>query len=217
MKLSENTLNILKNFSEINSGIVLKQGNIQRTMSPTKTILAEVILEDNFPMTFGIYDLSQFLGNISTLNNPDLDFQDDHVKMSENAISFSYHYCSPNLVVTPPDKELQLKQTDFKCTLSKDIMAKMMRLGVQNNLTHLSFIGKNKEIRLQVHEKMNDTSNFATFKLNEYDGNDFIASFKTEHIKMIPDDYEVEIQLGAFAKLTNKSGNIKYFVALESK
>jgi hypothetical protein len=90
-----------------------------------------------------------------------------------------------------------------------------------NNLTHLSVVGKNGEIRLQTHEKANDTSNSASIKLNDYDGPDFIASFKVDNIKLIPGDYDVEIQLGAFAKFTAISGilkdKIKYFIALETK
>jgi hypothetical protein len=90
-----------------------------------------------------------------------------------------------------------------------------------NSLTHLSVVGKNGEIRLQTHEKANDTSNSASFKLNDYTGEDFVASFKVDNIKLVPGDYDVEIQLGAFAKFVATSGvfknKIKYFIALETK
>jgi hypothetical protein len=221
MKLSENTLSVLKNFSAINSGLVLQKGNVQKTISPEKSILVEVELEDSLPEQFGIYDLNQFLGNISTLNNPELTFSDNDVVMDDGEIKFNYYSCSVNLIVSPPDKELNLKQTDVSFRLTNAVLNKLLRLASMNNLTHLSVVGKNGEIRLQTHEKANDTSNLASFKLNDYEGEDFCASFKVDNIKLIPGDYDVEMQLGAFEKFTAVSGifkdKIKYFIALESK
>ena len=221
MKLSENTLGVLKNFSSINSGLVLQQGKTQKTISPEKSILVEVELEDAIPNQFGIYDLNQFLGNVTTLGNPDLTFDEKSILMNDGEITLSYYSCSTNLIVSPPDKELKLKQTDVSFRLTNAVLSKLLKLAAMNNLTHLSVVGKNGEIRLQTHEKANDTSNHASFKLNDYDGADFAASFKVENIKLIPGDYDVEIQLGAFAKFTAISGifkdKIKYFIALETK
>lgn len=217
MKISDNTMSVLKNFSAINSGLVIQKGNIQKTISPEKSILVEAELEDSMPEQFGIYDLNQFLGNVTTLNNPDLNFTENSVLMTDGDITFNYYSCSVNLIVSPPDKELKLKQTDVSFNLTNAILSKLLKLAAMNNLTHLSVVGKNGEIRLQTHEKANDTSNQASFKLNDYTGEDFIASFKVENIKLIPGDYDVEIQLGAFAKFVSKSGKIKYFIALETK
>lgn len=217
MKLSDNTLSVLKNFSAINSGLVLQKGNIQKTISPEKSILVEAELEDAIPEQFGIYDLNQFLGNVTTLGNPDLAFGENAVMMNDGDIAFNYYSCSPNLIVSPPDKELKLKQTDVSFTLTNAILTKLLKLASMNNLTHLSVVGKNGEIRLQTHEKANDTSNHASFKLNDYNGEDFTASFKVDNIKLIAGDYDVEIQLGAFAKFISKNAKIKYFIALETK
>jgi hypothetical protein len=177
----------------------------------------EAELEDVMPEQFGIYDLNQFLGNISTLSNPDMTFSDLAVIMNDGDISFNYYSCSPNLIVSPPDKELKLKQVDVSFTLTNVVLSKLLKLAAMNSLTHLSVVGKNGEIRLQTHEKANDTSNHASIKLNDYNGEDFSASFKVDNIKLIPGDYDVEIQLGAFAKFISKNNKIKYFIALESK
>lgn len=221
MKLSENTLSVLKNFSAINSGLVLQQGKTQKTISPEKSILVEVEIEDDIPNQFGIYDLNQFLGNVTTLGNPNLTFEEKSVLMNDGEITLSYYSCSTNLIVSPPDKELKLKQVDVSFRLTNAILSKLLKLASMNSLTHLSVVGKNGEIRLQTHEKANDTSNHASFKLNDYAGADFAASFKVENIKLIPGDYDVEIQLGAFAKFIATGGifkdKIKYFIALETK
>jgi len=223
MKLSENTLAILKNFAQINSGLVLKSGNVQKTISPEMTILVEAEIDDAIPSTFGIYDLNQFLGNLTTLNDPDLEFDDKSVLMSKDGIALKYYACSTNLITAPPDKELAIKKVDVNFNLTHSNLQILLKLAAMNSLPNLSVIGKNGEIRLQTHEKTNDTSNFASVKVAEYAGEDFITSFKTENLKLVPDDYDVEIQFsedkkgGGFSKFSAKNKKLKYFIALEAK
>lgn len=217
MKFSDNTLTILKNFASINSGVVFKQGNVQKTISPEKTILVEATLSDSLPVEFGIYDLNQFLGNITTLKSPELSFSDKVVTMKDDDMTFDYHACSPNLVLTPPDKELTLKQTDVTFVLPNNNLQKLMKIAVMNGLTHLSVVGRDGQLNLKIHEKANDTSNQGMIKIGEYAGDDFIASFNIDNLKLLPDDYTVELQVGAFARFVNKANTLKYFVPLESK
>ena len=61
MKLSDKTINLLKNFSTINQSILFKQGSRLRTISVMKNILAEATITEELPQDFGIYDLGQFL------------------------------------------------------------------------------------------------------------------------------------------------------------
>lgn len=217
MKFSESTLAVLKNFASINSGVVLKSGNFQKTIAPEKSILVEAEISESLPYEFGIYDLNQFLGNISALDNPELSFDDKRVIMSDGDIELNYYSSSATNIISPPEKALKMTQVDVSFTITNSILQKLLRLSSMNNLIHLSVVGKNGDIRLQTHDKTSDTSNFASFKLSDYTGKDFIASFKVENIKLIPADYDVEIQLGAFAKFTSKSSNINYYIALESK
>lgn len=217
MKLSENTLSVLKNFASINSGVVLRKGKTQKTISPEKSILVEATLEDEIPTEFGIYDLNQFLGNITTLKDADLSFTSEKVTLDNGVVPFDYGACSTNLIISPPDKDLVLKQVDVTFTLTNNLLQTLLKLGAMNNLPNLSVVGKNGELRLRVHEKANDTSNSGYPKIGEYAGNDFTATFKTENLKLLPDDYTVELQIGAFAKFVNKAGNLKYFIALETK
>lgn len=217
MKLSENTLSVLKNFASINSGVVLNSGKTQKTISPEKSILVEATLEDDIPNQFGIYDLNQFLGNVTTLRNPELTFNKDNVKLDDGELSFNYHACSANLIITPPDKELVLKNVDVTFSLPNVTLQKLLKVATMNSLPNLSVVGKNGELHLKIHEKSNDTSNSGTIKIGDYAGQDFTATFKTDNLKLLPDDYNVEIQKGAFAKFENVAGNLKYFIALETK
>ena len=217
MNLSENTLSVLKNFASINSGVVLKSGLVQKTISPEKSILVEATLEDSIPSDFGIYDLNQFLGIVTTLKNPDITFGENVVVLDDGDLSVSYRGCSANLIITPPDKELVLKDITTKFSLPNATSQKLIKVATMINLPNLSVIGKDGALLLKIHEKANDTSNDGVQKIGDYAGKDFTATFKTDNLKFMPDDYNVEIQAGAFAKFVNVAGNLKYFIALETK
>ena len=217
MNFSDKTLAVLKNFASINSGVVLRKGNVQKTISPEKSILVEATLEDTLDSDFGIYDLNQFLGNVTTLKNPDLTFTSEHVTLDDGDFSLTYFGSSPSLIISPPNKELALKTVDCKFDLSNATLQKLLKIATMNSLPNLTVMGKNGELRLKIHEKANDTSNQGSVKIGDYVGTDFTATFKTDNLKLLPDDYQVELQKGAFAKFVNFGGNLKYFIALEQK
>lgn len=217
MKLSENTLTVLKNFASINSGVVLNPGKVQKTISPEKSILVEATLEDNIPTEFGIYDLNQFLGIFTFLKNPEITFNDNMVILDDGELKFTFRGCSTNLIIKPPEKQLVLKDITTKFSLANATSQKLIRIATLSSLPNLSVVGKDGDLLLKIHEKANDTSNDGVMKIGDYAGKDFLATFKTENLKLLPDDYNVEIQAGAFAKFVNVNNNLTYFIALETK
>ena len=58
MNISNETLDILRNFSSINSGLTVQQGNELKTVSAMKNIFAKAIVSENFDKEHSIYDLS---------------------------------------------------------------------------------------------------------------------------------------------------------------
>lgn len=217
MKLSDNTLSVLKNFSSINSGVVLKPGKTQKTISSQKSILVEATIEDDIPNELGIYDLNQFLSVITSLKNPELTFDKDVIILNDGELSVTYRGCSANLIITPPEKELVLKDITTKFSLPNATLQKLLKVATMINLPNLSVIGKDGELLLKIHEKANDTSNDGIMKIGEYAGKDFSATFKTENLKLLPDDYNVDLKEGAFAKFINHKNTLTYSIAVEGK
>ena len=219
MKFDGNTLAILKNFASINSGVVLRPGTEQRTMSfPDKSIFVEARNLQDFPVEFGIYDLNKFLGNLTTLKNPEIAFTGDHAVMDDGEFSLTYYACPPNLVATPPtDKKISLKSVDVMFTLTHASLQKLLKMASMNNLPNLSVIGEEGELSIKIHENANDTSNHGSIKIGDYAGKDFVATFKTENLKLLPMDYKVYIQIGAFAQFHNEANELTYYIGLETK
>ena len=105
MKLSTNTIQVLKNFATINQNLVIKEGNEINTMSAMKNIVAKATVEETFPKQVAIYDLNEFLGCLSLFKNPILTFNDTSVTITEendgNGDSLEYMYSDPSVVTTP--------------------------------------------------------------------------------------------------------------------
>ena len=113
MNLSDNTVNILKNFAGINNSILVKQGNQLRTISVAKNILAEAEIPEDFPRDVAIYDLNQFLNRLSLHHDPDLDFTEDtYLTIREGKRRVKYFYADPQVIIAPPEKEITLPTED---------------------------------------------------------------------------------------------------------
>ena len=215
MKLSDNTLTILKNFAGINNSILVKQGTKLRTISVAKNILAEAEITEDFPRDFAIYDLNQFLNGLSLHNDPDLDFKEDsHLSIKEGKRRVKYFFADPNVIISPPEKEINLPSKDVCFQLDSTSLEKLVKAAAVYQLPDLSAIGEAGVIKLVVRDKKNDTSNEYAIIVGETDS-EFTFNFKVENIKIIPGAYDVVVSEKLLSQFTNSKYNLKYYIALE--
>ena len=215
MKLSDSTLTVLKNFAGINNSILVKEGSQLRTISVAKNILAEAEIPEDFPRDVAIYDLNQFLNGLSLHQDPNLDFtEDSHITIKEGKRRVKYFYADPQVIIAPPDKEINLPTQEICFQLESNSLEKLVKAASVYQLPDLSVIGKNNEIHMVVRDKKNDTSNEYSIYVGETDST-FELNFKMENIKIIPGPYDVVISSKLLSEFTNKQYNLKYFIALE--
>ena len=215
MKLSDNTLTLLKNFSNINQSILFKQGKSLRTISVMKNILAEATINEELPKDFGIYDLNQFLNGLSLHNNPDLDFENDNfVVIKEGRSRSKYFFADPNVIVKPPEKSIELPTEDVSFELKTEQLDKLLKAAGIYQLPDLAVIGENGVVKLVVRDKKNDTSNDYAVVVGETEGN-FVFNFKVENIKLIPGSYDVVVSQKLLSKFTCREHDLTYYIALE--
>ena len=216
MKLSDSTLSILKNFAGINNSILVKKGNRLRTISVAKNILAEANLGEEFPSDFALYDLNQFLNvNNSLFRNPELDFTDNgYVVISEGESKQTFFFADPNVIVTPPDKEITLPTEDVCFELSTEQLDKLLKAAAINQLPDFSAIGRNGKVNLVVRDKKNDTSNNFNIVVGQTDS-EFTYNFKVENIKILPGTYDVVVSQKLLSRFTSKNHDLTYYIALE--
>ena len=217
MKLSETTINLLKNFKEINQSILFKEGNKLRTISVMKNILAEATIQEDIPKDFGIYDLSQFINGIELHKPsiPEFDFSNDnHVVIKEGKMRSKYFFADPNVIITPPDKAIELPSEDVTFDLSTQQLDKLLKAAGIYQLPDLSVVGENGVVKLLVRDKKNDTSNSFAITVGETEST-FMFNFKVENIKILPGTYNVVVSQKLLSRFTSKNYDLTYYIALE--
>ena len=215
MKLSEKTLTVLKNFAGINNSILVKEGNSLRTISVAKNILAEADIEEDFPRQFGVYDLNQFLNGLSLHQDPDLDFaEESYLNIREGKRRVKYFYADPQVIISPPDKQITLPSEDVRFQLESASLDKLLKAAAVYQLPDLSAVGGDGVVKLVVRDKKNDTSNKTGVIVGETD-KEFSFNFKVENIKILPGTYDVVISEKLLSRFVNGNYNLTYFIALE--
>jgi len=215
MNLSDKTLTILKNFAGINNSILVKQGNQLRTISVAKNILAEAQIDEEFPRQFAIYDLNQFLNGLGLHQDPDLDFSPDtYLTIREGKRRVKYFYADPNVIISPPEKEITLPSEDVHFQLDSIALEKLLKAAAVYQLPDLSAVGGDGVVKLVVRDKKNDTSNEFAVVVGETD-KEFSFNFRVENIKIIPGAYDVIVSSKLLSQFTNTQYDLKYYIALE--
>jgi gp45 sliding clamp, C terminal len=215
MKLSENTTNILKNFSTINPSLLVHPGNIITTMSPTKSIYAKAMVEENFPTQFAIYELNKFLGITSLFKEPELDFGDRQVKIVSGRQSVNYTYADPSMIVAPdPNKDINFPAADVEFSISQEELQKVVRASGVLQLPEIAVTGDNHHITVTATNSKNPTTDVFAVEVGETDKS-FSMIFKLENIiKLISGNYDVKISSRGLSKWS--TGNVMYYVATEA-
>ena len=214
MKISDNTKDVLKNFSTINSGIRVKEGNKLETISNMKNILAVATVSESFPTNFSIYNLPEFLGATSLMEDPDFNFGETSLSIADNNSKLAYFYASEGMVVAPdkiitmPDAEIEFAVTS---TLLNDLQKASSVLGVND----LVLGSDGTSISLTVCDKKNPTSNTFSRVVGEGDGTTFSMNFKIENLKILTGNYNVSVSSKGISHFVNSDIDLEYFIALE--
>jgi gp45 sliding clamp, C terminal len=215
MQLSPGTLNILKNFSNINRSIVIKEGSELSTIAITKNIFAKAKVEEYFPKTFAIYDLTEFLSGLTLFKNPEFDFDNgNYLVIRDGHSQVKYFYSDPEIIVAPPQKSINLPSVDVQFILESETLATMVRAANVYQLPDLCVEGDGQNINLVVKDKCNTTSNSYSLPVGETE-DAFSYSFKIENIKILPGKYDVSISSKLISNFVNINSDLEYFIALE--
>ena len=217
MKINQNTLDILKNFSEINTNILIKPGNELSTISTMRNIFAKATIAEAFDSEFGIYDLNEFLAVVSSTNKPELKLEDKFMTISAEGSKskVKYFYSDPSVIVSPT-KEVNMPEADVTFSLSQANLTQLQKMAAILKTPDLALEGtKGGNIVLKVCDKKNDTSNNFDIVVGENATADYTFYFKVENMKMISGDYDVSVSSKSISHFKNTKLPIEYWIALE--
>jgi len=217
MKLNQNTLNILKNFSEINTNVLIKPGTELSTISTMRNIFAKATITESFESEFAIYDLNEFLSVVSSLNKPELSLQDKYMTIaSEGSKSKAKYFYSDPSVIVAPTKEVNMPEADVTFSLSESNLIELKKMAAILKTPDLALVGeKGGNTILKICDKKNDTANTFDIVVGENATADYTFYFKVENMKMLSGDYDVSVSSKSISYFKNTKLPIEYWIALE--
>lgn len=220
MKLSSETLAILKNFATINSGILFKEGNTISTVSPEKNILADAKISETIPKEFGIYDLNNFLSVISLFKEgAEIQFEPKHaVIVGMNGRSkIRYRFTDPSMIVVAPEKRPNLPSVDVRFALTEEDFNWIVKTANVLNVPNISIKSDGSSVCLTALDVNDDSAHTNSLELVGVGATgSYNLVFKSDNLKIIPGNYDVEICSKGIAKFIDPVREITYFITLET-
>jgi hypothetical protein len=211
MKLSKDTVALLKNFSTINGNLLLKPGNTIMTIAADKTVYACATVAETFPCEFGIYDLAEFLGSISMFEDADIKFNPTHAQIDAGAGSLRLFSANAN-VLTFPAKKLNFPAAEVEFSLTANQLQLVQRICSTIRANDIAIRGADGKLTLEASDKANTASNDFKLDLGKTD-KEFVAYMKASNLKCLPYDYKVTLSKKAVRFQFN---DIEYVFVLEA-
>ena len=220
MKLSNETLAVLKNFGNINQGILFKKGKTLKTVSSHRNILAEVSITEEIPTEFGVYDLNNFLSVVSLhKDEPTFDFDSHHVVIQGNKgrSKIKYRFCDPTMIVTAPDKAINMPDPEISFNLSSEDFDWVLRAASVLSSPQVAIDSDGKTLSIVTLDLQNDSAHTDSLEVADGNGDKYRMIFKTENLtKLMPGSYEVKISSAGIAHFKNSKIDLQYWVTTET-
>lgn len=217
MELSEKTLTVLRNYATINPNVVINEGDEIKTISEAKNVLSSAKLDVQFPKTFGIYDLSEFLSVLSLINSPRLTFEDNYVLVGDSSgrTRIKYFYSDID-ILTVPSKDIVMPECEVSFSFDKETLSRVKRAASVLGHNEMSLTVVDNVLVLSVIDQNDKTSNVFSIDVDgTYKNPNFSFVFNISNLKMVEDDYRVDISSKLISHFVNDESGIQYWVALE--
>ena len=220
MQLSNDTINVLKNFGAINQGILFKKGKVLKTMSSGKNILAEVTIKEDIPTEFGIYDLNKFLSVVSLhKDNPTFEFGDKEVKIVGNKgrSKMKYRFCEPTMIVTPPEKQLAMPNPEVSFSISAEDFEWVMKAAGVLGSPQVAVESDGSKVTVTAFDSSDSSAHTDALEVSSGNGDKFRFIFKTEHLtKLFGGAYDVQISSKGISNFKHKTVELQYWISTET-
>lgn len=214
MKFSENTLSILKNFSGINPSIIFKPGQVIRTLSPQKTVMAAAAIDETITSTAAVYDLSRFLATLSLFNDPEVEFLSNKFAIKSDRSHVNYTYASESMIISPPDTDINIPSIEVTVDVKWDDIQQVIRAASVLQLGEVAFRGDGQSVSLAAIDSKNPTADVFDVVVGESDAH-FEMIIKVENLKLMPKNYTVALSSKGIPIAHFKADTIQYWVAIE--
>jgi hypothetical protein len=214
MKFSERTLTILKSFASINKSILMKEGNVLKTVTPEKTLIAIAEIPDQIPSQACIYDLSRFLSILSLYKDADVEFHDKYFMIKDGKQRTKYVYADISMIHAAPEKEIKIPSADVVVNVFWNDLQSVIKAAGVLQFTEVAFVGEAGKIYLKAINNAQENSDDYGVEIGET-ADEFKIVIKTDNLKLLPQDYQVTLCAKGISEF--KGAEATYFVAIDTK
>jgi hypothetical protein len=216
MKISDNTINILKNFSNINGSILVRPGNVIKTVGVQRSIYATAIVEESFPQQFAIYELPKFLGVLSLFQDHDINFGEHQLTIASGSQMVNYTYADISTIIAPPeDKTIVVDPAEIEFTINHYDFHKVLKAAAILQAPNIAVVGDGNVIKICAINSKNPTSDTFSIEVGATDKT-FNMVFRVEYlVKLLPLSYNIKINSKGISSFTDN--NIQYFIMTEAE
>lgn len=216
MKISKESMEVLKNFAATNMSLIIQPGSVQKTLTPQKNVMAIAKLAESFPEKAPIYDLNQFLATASLFDDPDFEFGETSVTISDQSgASVKYVYAAESTIPPLPTKNIVLPSVDVSFTLNAKEFSSALKAAAVMGLPNVTITGEDGDVFLGAADAANDSNHAWRKRVGASDVN-FNVIFLLDLLKFLPRDYDVELSSKLISKFTSKKDDVTYFIAAET-
>lgn len=212
MKLSSKTMTVLKNFSSINQSMVFEKGNVLRSMSPHKSILAFAKIDEEIERDAVVYDMGRFLTVISMYNEPNIDFQEKMFEITEGNKKAHYTYADPSMVESPK-KTAKFENSDVEVDLTAENLTAVLKACHAMQLPDVAFIGENGKCYIKAMDSESPSVDGFSIEIGD-SSEDFIIVIKSDNMKLIPTDYVARFSIPRIAEFKTTDESLTYYIAV---
>lgn len=215
MKISPETITILKNFATINQSIMINEGNLLATMDTGPSIRAMAEVAETFPTQIAIYDLHKLLGMLSMMAECDVDFQERKAVLSVGKQRIDFIYSNPNLIRAASIKRPKGGEF-FSGQLSVRDITTILKAAAVFSAPTLSFVGQGGKVTLFIGTPKSGSfdSQSDSFQMElGMTEKDFDLRIPVDLFKVIPDTYALSLNSNKFIYLKSTTGTLEYWVA----
>jgi hypothetical protein len=217
---ANNMLEVMQNFGSINQNIVFKKGRTLRTVSEARNILANIELDEEIPLDFGIYDAQELVRVMSLVENAEIEFDQDYLSLSGNGSSIKYFYSEIDMLTQPPETLITMPKPDVTFTLTSEIQTKLKRAAAALGHKQISISSDADKVKLTITDTKNQTANLFSVVLDDGVVNSVLPpnlNINIDNLKLMQGDYNVEVSNKLISRFTHADRNLQYFIALENK
>ena len=216
--LSNQTREVLKNYSTINGSILIREGSQLKTINVGENLISQYDCEEEFPQTFAIYDLNQFLAGLSLFQNPVLEFNNaEYLTIRGDGRSAKYYFSDPEITLkTAPDRKVNFPGADIEFSITGDQLEALRKAANVYGIPDLVFKSSaGGTVSLNLCDRENETSNVYSQEILGDNTGEYELTMKMEHVNLVPGNYEVKISSKLITEWKHSSLDLTYYIALE--